>query len=68
MTVIGIILIILGAGGCVYGITQNNSFEAQMDSLFSSGNIDPGTAFIVIGAILAVVGIILLVTGLSRKK
>lgn len=68
MTIAGVILAILGAAGCVYGITQNNSFESQLGSFLSSGRTNPGTAFIVVGAIVAVVGIVLLIMGLSKKK
>ena len=68
LVVIGIILIVLGAGGSIYGIIQNNSIDAQMKSLFENGSIDPGTVFIVGGAVIAVIGIVVLIKGLSRKK
>lgn len=68
MTIAGIILALLGAVSCVYGITQNNSFESQLGSLLSSGSTNPGTTFIVIGAVAAVIGIVLLIIGLSKKK
>lgn len=68
LVIIGIILIVLGAGGSIYGIIQNNSIEAQMKSLFENGSIDPGTVFIVGGAVIAVIGIVVLIKGLSRKK
>ena len=68
LVIIGIILIVLGAGGSIYGIIQNNSIDAQMKSLFENGSIDPGTVFIVGGAVIAVIGIVVLMKGLSRKK
>lgn len=68
LVIIGIILIVLGAGGSIFGFIQNNSIEAQMKSLFRSGNTNPGTVFIIIGAVLAVIGIILFIKGLSNKR
>lgn len=68
MIPVGIILTILGAIGCICGVTQNNSFEAQFNSFFSSGHTNPGTVFIVVGAIVAVVGIVLLVAGITEKN
>ena len=64
----GIVLTILGAIGCIYGVTQNNSFEAQVNSFFSSGHTNPGTTFIVIGAIAVAVGIVLLIAGIVKKN
>lgn len=66
MFILGIILIIAGIGCAGYGFMQNNSLEAQVNSFLSSGSVNPGTLFIVIGVILLVVGIIICVV--SRKK
>lgn len=66
MFILGIILAIAGAGSLIYGILQNNSVEAQLSSLFSSGSVDPGTLWIIVGVIAAVIGIVLLVAG--KKK
>ena len=66
MAILGIILIVAGAVSVLYGIMQNNSLEAQLTSLFSSGKTNPGTIWIVIGIIAVVVGIVLMV--LNSKK
>ena len=63
MLIIGIILLLAGSGSLIYGITQNNSGSAQWKSLLSSGSTNPGTVFIVIGAIAAVVGLVLVIIG-----
>ena len=66
MFILGIILIIAGIGCAGYGFMQNNSLEAQLNSIMSTGTADPGTMFIVVGVILLVVCIILCVVG--KKK
>lgn len=68
MIVFGIIFLVLGAAGCVYGITQNNSLEAQLESILGNGRTNPGTVFIVIGVVIAVIGIILLFKGITKKS
>lgn len=66
MVVLSVILMLGGAISVILGIMQNNSLEAQLASVISSGKTNPGTMWIVIGVIAVVVGIILLVV--SRKK
>jgi len=68
MTVLGIILAIFGLGSCIYGIVQNNSMDAQLSSIFSSGRVNPGTIFIIIGAALAVIGILFWIKGRSKNS
>ena len=68
MVITSIILIVLGIGSTIYGFYLNNSVEAQLNALFSSGNVDPGTAWIVVGVIALVIGIILLIVKLNRNK
>ncbi len=68
MLVLSIILIVAGAGSLIFGYTQNNSLERQLETLFSTGNSNPGTTWIIIGAIAAVVGVILLIASMSKKK
>ena len=60
MKFLGIILSILGCLSSIYGINLNNSFEAQLTSLFSNGSKNPGTTWIVIGVIIAIIGIVLI--------
>ncbi len=67
MFILGIILIVVGLGCAGYGFIQNNSMAAQLNSLLSSGSVNPGTMFIVIGVILLIVGIILCVAGRKKK-
>ena len=66
MWIFGIILIIIGGGMTWYGSSQNSSLEAQLESLFSSGQTNPGDMFKIIGIIVIVVGVVLLLAGLIR--
>lgn len=68
MIIAGAILIALGIGATIYGFYLNNSMEAQLNALFSSGNVDPGTGWIVVGIIALVIGIVLLVVGMTKKS
>lgn len=68
MVIIGVILMVLGIGSAVFGYMQNNSLEAQFSSFLKNGSVNPGTTWIVIGAAALVVGIILLIIGLRKKK
>lgn len=64
--ILGAILLVLGVACAGYGYLQNNSIEAQLSSLLSTGTTNPGTIYIVIGAVVAVVGA--LVCGWSLYK
>lgn len=66
MFVLGVLAIIIGAILTIVGFAMNNSLEAQLISAFSTGSINPGTIFIVIGIILLVVGVLLVV--MKKKK
>ncbi len=66
MLALGIILIIAGAGSAIYGFISNNSWESQLSSLLSSGSVNPGTLWIIIGVVAIIIGIIL--TVVSSKK
>ncbi len=68
MLVIGILLVLAGAGSTIFGIVQNNDLERQMESIFESGTANPGTVWIVVGAVALVVGIILLVVNFKKTK
>lgn len=67
MIIAGAILVAIGIGSTIYGFYLNNSLESQLNALFSSGNIDPGTAWIVAGIIAVVIGIVLLAVGMAKK-
>ena len=64
--IFGMILLILGVACAGYGYLQNNSIEAQLSSLLSTGTTNPGTIYIIIGVVVAVVGA--LVCGWSIYK
>lgn len=68
MIIAGIILIVVGAATIIYGVSLNNSVEAQLEALLGSGTTDPGTIWIIIGAVAAVIGVILLITGMTKKS
>ena len=59
--IIGIILLLVGGAGLAYGIHLNNSIEAKLESIFSNGSTDPGTIYIVAGAVVACIGLILII-------
>ena len=50
------------------GNAQNNDMEAQLESIFSNGTSNPGDTFLYIGIAVAVVGLILLIVGLTKNK
>lgn len=64
--IIGIFMMIGGISCVVYGNEMNNSVEQQLQSVFTSGNTDPGNSYIVIGSIIAGIGFILLVVGIAN--
>lgn len=66
----GVILAAIGAFVIVAGVNKNNSEAAKTASLISEGHTNPGTLFIVIGAVLAAVGVIAFIVSLvdSRKN
>jgi hypothetical protein len=68
MTIFGIVMIILGSGSLFFGYYQNNSLEAQWNSILGSGVINPGTPFMIGGTILVVIGVIVLVFGLMKSN
>ena len=67
MFILGIILTLLGVGSLVFGLMQNNSLEAQFTSLLSSGSVDPGTIWIIAGAIAVILGLVLIILGKRRS-
>ena len=67
MVICGAILLAAGLGVIIYGFSLNNSAEAQLNALFSSGSTDPGTVWIIVGIVAFAGGIILLILGLTRK-
>ena len=68
MMVAGIVLLICGGVSLLYGLIQNSSLQAQLMSALGSGTLNPGTPFMVVGAIAAAVGIVLMVLASRKKK
>lgn len=67
-TILGIIVLLAGVAMTLYGNSLNNSIEAQLSSLFTSGAVNPGNTWLYGGIALAVVGGILLIAGLTQRK
>ena len=68
MVILGILLLLGGIASAGYGILQNNDLEAQLASVFTKGSANPGTIWIIAGVAVAVIGLVLLIVGLSKKK
>lgn len=66
--ILGVILLVLGAVSVGYGYMHNNSLEAQLTSLFSSGTANPGTIFIIIGVVVAVIGGLVCIRAIKRNR
>ena len=66
MFVIGVILILAGAGSMFYANLQNTDLGSQFDALVSSGSTNPGDIFLYAGAAAVIIGLLLVVAG--RKK
>ena len=65
--IVGAMFTISGVALAIYGASKNNSYSSRWDSVLSGGSLDPGTVFIVIGVIVALVGFIMMMIGLSKK-
>ena len=60
MIVLGIILICAGAASYIYGEQLNNNIGMQLESLFNIGSTDPGSIYVTIGIVVAVICVIFL--------
>ncbi len=63
--------LLLAGGGVIAiisGTNANNSYEAQINSVFNKGQSDPGTGLIILGISLAVVGGLFLISALFKKE
>ena len=67
MIALGIVLLVLGAAGAIFGVVVNSDAEMRFYALFEYGNTDPGTIFIVAGALVAALGLVFLILGLLRR-
>jgi len=68
MIIIGILLLCGGGAAAIYGNNLNNSFDARWNALMNRGTTDPGSSYIIIGIILAVLGLVLLLYGLIKSS
>lgn len=64
----GIFLIGGGLTSTIVGIMQNNNLRAQINSLIFNGAANPGTVWLVLGIAALVVGMVLVVVGLMRRR
>jgi len=68
MLVIGVILTIVGVAGTLYGVAQVADLIQQVFSFEANMNVfglDPSLVWVIAGAVVAIIGIILMV---ARKK
>lgn len=69
MLLVGIVMFLAGGGLLLYGYEKNSSWSAQLLSALGSGTTNPGTPLIIAGAILALVGLgILIYYGMHKGK
>jgi 3-oxoacyl-[acyl-carrier-protein] synthase III len=68
MIVLGVLALIAGVAMALIGNAQNNSISAQLGSLLNNGTANPGNTLLFIGIAVAVVGVILLIAGVVKKK
>ncbi len=67
MIIIGSILMAVGLGTMIFGFVRNNDLEAQLASAFSTGSLNPGTIWIVLGFVVLAAGLVLLLLGLNKR-
>ena len=65
---IGVIVAVVGLVMMLYGNSLNNSVEAQLSSLFSNGQTNPGTLWMIIGGVALGIGAILAIADLTSNK
>ncbi len=64
----GIILIVFGAIFALLGLLANDTPIIKLLSFLVGGGENPGTAFIILGIILIIAGIVLVVLANKKKK
>lgn len=60
LTLVGFVLVVIGN-------SMNNDVSSQIDSFFESGKTGTGDNFVTFGILIAIIGIILLATGIALK-
>ncbi len=68
LIILGILMMAGGAGCAIHGVELNSSVEAQLTSMLTSGSANPGTSWIIIGVVVAIIGLILLIVGAVKKN
>ena len=66
--IVGILLMLGGAGSLIYGIMSNADLINRARSFFTGANKNPGTVFIIIGIVALVIGLIVTIIAATRKK
>lgn len=67
MIILGIILICAGAALYIYGEQLNNNIGMQPESFFNTDSTDPGSIYVTIVIVVAVIGLIFTVIGIIKK-
>ena len=57
-----------GAGSAIYGNHLNNDLDAQLEAIWNNGTKNPGDLWLILGGIVAVIGLVLLVSKLIQRK
>ena len=57
-----------GIGAIIHGCNLNNSVDAQCDSIWNNGSKDPGTVWIILGAVAVAIGLVLLFSALRNDE
>ncbi len=66
--VVGIFFMLAGIVSIICGIVQNDDLERRMEAVLAGRSANPGTVWIIVGAIVLVVGVILLVWHFEKAK
>ena len=64
----GLIFIAGGVGLFIYGNNMNNNITAQLTSLFNTGSTNPGSVYITIGIVVGILGLIMFIAGILKKR
>lgn len=68
-TILGLALIIGGTISVIHGTTLNDDFMRQLEHIWNTGRTNPGTIWIIVGAVAITLGIVSLVSAiLSRLR
>ena len=67
MVFMGVLYLLAGAGSIIYGFLQNNDVKNHMNSLFTNGSLGSGDGFIIVGGVVAVLGLVFLIAGIIIK-